>query len=195
MSLVDEIVNIEWNEIKKIIKTEEKEKTFMIMRKSQFELWPEELLYSYLDDLKRAEQNGWNLITEKYARILEYTDFVQYQYIEHMIPKVPKETEDIIDMIIVIQSLWMQQFEKQYPRLAEAAKSIEVYENEANDVSYEAMLKCELMTYSANTIMLYANMIISYKKRNVNYIRKMMEITCKYYNYTIIDEAERNLTN
>lgn len=193
--LINKIVEIEWNEILKIIPTNEKEDTFKIMRKSQFELWSEELLKNYLQDLLAAEDRGWNLITEKYARILKYTDMVSYQKIEHMIPQVPEETEEIIDMVVALQDEWMKLFEKHYPRLANAAKSIDVYENEENKATYKQVLKSELMTYSANTIYLYTTMIINFKKTNQNYIQKMMEITCKYYNYVMIDEAERNLAN
>ena len=41
--------------------------TFKIMRKSQAATWSDELLASYLEDLKTATREGRNIMTEKYA--------------------------------------------------------------------------------------------------------------------------------
>ncbi len=45
---------------------------FRTMRASQFLVWPDFILRSYLDDLKQAEAVGRNLVFEKYAWMMMY---------------------------------------------------------------------------------------------------------------------------
>lgn len=44
--------------------------TFEIMRKSQWETCNKAVLESYLTDLIKAESAGYNILTEKYARMM-----------------------------------------------------------------------------------------------------------------------------
>ena len=60
--------------------------TFSIMRRSQYETWPAELLESYLNDLLAAKAEGRNLITEKYGRMMESTAPAEYAKIRDALP-------------------------------------------------------------------------------------------------------------
>lgn len=57
--------------------------TFKIMRKSQAATWSDELLASYLEDLKTATREGRNIMTEKYARMMESTFPEEYRSWRH----------------------------------------------------------------------------------------------------------------
>ena len=57
-------------------------KTFYAMRRCQFAAWNEEMRESYLEDLTCAEEDGFNLITEKYARMMKYTAPEEYAEME-----------------------------------------------------------------------------------------------------------------
>lgn len=48
--------------------------TFFAMRYSQFIVLKEDTLESYKADLLRAKNDGRNLLTKKYAHMMEYTD-------------------------------------------------------------------------------------------------------------------------
>ncbi len=195
MSIIDQIVLLEWDFFEKIKKdaTERDEKTFDIMRRSQFETWPEELLESYLNDIFIAKKHDWNLMMEKYARLMEYTHPDRYEEIKHILPAVENETREIISMIALIQDQWMKDFEKEYPRLAKHSRDIQAYEDSDRDLPYKTCIEAELMTYSPQTISLYGNMIVDYRKRKINLVRRTMEHAIKHYGFSVIDEAERKL--
>ena len=42
-------------------------------RLAQFLTWDDAMRESYYEDLTEAESVGWNLLTEKYARMMRYT--------------------------------------------------------------------------------------------------------------------------
>ena len=74
--------------------------TFSIMRRSQYMTWNEELLTSYRNDLAEADSNGWNLITEKYARMMESTSPEQYRELKKNLPVRSPERIAIQEEII-----------------------------------------------------------------------------------------------
>ena len=67
------IVECEWKQFDKVqdvggrATCQDDWETFQIMRTSQFRGWPEDLLQSYLMDLKDADIVGHNLFAEKYG--------------------------------------------------------------------------------------------------------------------------------
>lgn len=77
--LIDAIVQIEWPMFAGVNNEGGKAAcqmdlaTFRIMRISQYSAWGEELLESCLADLRAAQNQGRNLMTEKYARMMKTT--------------------------------------------------------------------------------------------------------------------------
>lgn len=90
--LVGKIVNAEWKMFAEVpniggkASCQEDYKTFEINRSSQSLSWSEATLESYLADLTRAGKHGRNLLTEKYARMMQSTSPVEYDAIKHLIP-------------------------------------------------------------------------------------------------------------
>ena len=68
MSNIREIVEEEWRQFQKVnnqggrASCQDDWKTFYIRRKSQFLVWPQEILDSYYDDLCKAREEGRNLL-------------------------------------------------------------------------------------------------------------------------------------
>jgi len=85
MDIIEKIVELEWKQFDKVkneggrASCQDDYKTFSIMRKSQYLTWPDELLESFYNDLLVAENKGWNLIMEKYARMMESTMPEKYE--------------------------------------------------------------------------------------------------------------------
>jgi hypothetical protein len=91
-NLIASIVQAEWEMFQVVPNVggpagcQQDPKTFEIMRSSQAVSWSETALESYLDDLVTAQRSGRNLLTEKYARMMESTAPAEYAAIEHLLP-------------------------------------------------------------------------------------------------------------
>ena len=82
--LMSEIIKLEWDMFSHVSNVggpacQMRPDTFKIMRKSQAATWSDELLASYLEDLKTATREGRNIMTEKYARMMESTFPEEYR--------------------------------------------------------------------------------------------------------------------
>ena len=167
--------------------------TFRIMRKSQYLTWSKEMLQSYYDDLVTAGSRGWNLIMEKYARMMESTTPEKYEELKKDLPVLSEERIAIQEEIIKIQVGWMEEFASKYPKMAGNARSIHTSEDTPFNTSYETYLRGELGTYSENTFILYGRFIAGMSKENRNLAYEIMANTAKLYGYATVEEAESKL--
>ena len=163
------------------------------MRKSQYLAWTEDLLHSFYQDLVDAEQKGWNLIMEKYARMMRTTNPEKYLLLEKDLPVIAEERNAIQEEIIKIQVAWMEEFAEQFPKMAGNARSIRTNEDTAFNTSYETYLRGEISTYSESTFVLYSRFIVSLLKQNRNLAKEIMENTAKLYGYDSLKAAERRM--
>lgn len=199
MDLVEKIVALEWQQFDKVkneggrADCQDNWGTFSIMRKSQYLAWTEELLESYYRDLQEAEMKGWNLIMEKYARMMESTAPEKYGELEQELPRRSSERLAIQEEIIKIQVGWMEAFAEQYPKMAGNARSIHTSEDSAYNTSYETYLRGEIGTYSEETFVLYGRFVIGLAKEGRNLAYEIMENTAKLYGYESVEDAESQL--
>lgn len=199
MDLVEEVVKLEWEQFDKVkneggrADCQDDWNTFSVMRKSQYLEWEESLLVSYRNDLLTAKQNGWNLIMEKYARMMKSTTPEKYKELEQELPVLKDERIAIQEEIIKIQVQWMEEFARKYPKMAGNARSIHTAEDTPFNTSYETYLRGEMGTYSEETFMLYGRFIISLLQREENLAYNIMNNTAKLYGYESVEDAETRL--
>lgn len=197
--LVDKIVALEWQQFDKVkneggrADCQDNWNTFSIMRKSQYLAWNEELLFSFYTDLKEADKKGWNLITEKYARMMESTTPDKYEELKESLPERSDERIAIQEEIIKIQVEWMEDFAEQYPKMAGNARSIHTYEDTPYNTSYETYLRGELGTYSEETLVLYGRFVVAMKQAGKNLAYEIMSNTATLYGYKSVEDAESRL--
>lgn len=165
--------------------------TFSIMRKSQYLTWNETMLMQYLFDFRREYAKGHNLIEEKYGRMMESTAPERYAQIEGYFPELTEEKKAIIQQICSMQVSWMEEFAREYPALADNARSIHSYEDNPFDTSYETYLRGELGTYSDKMLELYGRYIVEYARSGKNPAQDIMGNSVRMYGYGSIEEAER----
>ena len=197
--VIDKIVELEWKQFDKVeneggrASCQNDFKTFSIMRKSQYLTWKDELLRSYYNDLVLAEQNGWNLITEKYARMMKSTAPEKYAELEKELPVRSEERTVITEEIVKIQVAWMEEFSDRFPKMAENARSIHTYEDDAFNTSYETYLRGELGTYGEETFVLYGRFVAEILQEGRNLAYETMNNTAKLYGYESVEEAEKRI--
>jgi len=199
MDLVEKIVQLEWEQFDKVQNEggragcQDDYTTFSIMRKSQYLTWPEELLDSFYNDLLDANAKGWNLIMEKYARMMKSTTPEKYEELEKELPVLSEERLAIQEEIIKIQVGWMEEFASEYPKMAGNARVIHTSEDTPYNTSYETYLRGELGTYSETTFVLYGRFITRLLKEERNLAYEIMERTAKLYGYDSLEQAEKAL--
>lgn len=198
-ALVSELVSLEWEAFDKVkneggrADCQDDWNTFSIMRKSQYYTWTEEMLKSYISDFHRANDRGWNLITEKYGRMMESTAPYKFFEMKESFPEIPEMKKEIIEEIVKIQVGWMEEFAKKYPKAASNARSIHTAEDTSYNTSYETYLRGELSTYSDETLDLYGRFIAQLCRENKNLAKMIMANTAFLYGYASLDELEEKL--
>lgn len=165
--------------------------TFMVMRKSQFAGWNEAMLESYLQDLLTAAREGRNLLTEKYARMMEKTSPLEYAALRHLLPPVSAEKERLAGQIHRIAMDWTEEFQKAYPRLSAGGRTLEEDNTSApGGTSFSTYLWGELLTYSEQTLTAYLAWQKELLDRGDSMNRLVMEATVRAYGYASLAEAE-----
>lgn len=197
--LVEAIVKLEWKAFDKVkneggrADCQNDWNTFSVMRKSQYLTWPFTLLQSFYMDFVEANERGWNLITEKYGRMMESTAPEEYEAIKEQLPFCSEQKKAIVNQIVLLQVEWMEEFARQYPQMAANARSIHTYEDTPYNTSYETYLRGELFTYSDRTLGLYGQWIVEQERAGENLAKKIMEQTALLYGYTSLEAAEQAL--
>lgn len=167
--------------------------TFSIMRKSQYLTWNRTMLLQYYYDFQREYRRGHNLITEKYGRMMESTSPAEYEQIKSHFPVLTPEKKSIIEEIVKLQVGWMDEFAKQYPHLADNARSVHSEEDHLFNTSYETYLRGEISTYSDKMLELYGRYVVDYARQGKNPAYDIMTNNVHLYGYEDLDAAERFL--
>lgn len=198
-ALVNELVMLEWKAFDKVeneggrADCQDDWNTFSLMRKSQYHTWTVEMLKSYIHDFNRANERGWNLITEKYGRMMESTTPGRYALIKDALPEISEVKKEIIESIVAIQVQWMEEFAEKYPKAAGNARSIHTSEDTPFNTSYETYLRGEISTYSDETLDLYGRFIARLSIEGKNLAEMTMNNTALFYGYESLDELEQKL--
>ncbi len=198
--LIESIVAHEWKQFDAVkneggrADCQDNWNTFSVMRKSQYMTWEQELLVSYLTDLLAAEARGWNMITEKYGRMMKSTAPEEYERMKASFPERTEEHEKIAEAIIEIQVEWMEEFAAKYPLMAGNARRIHTSEDLPYETSYETYLRGELGTYSDDTLYLYGRFVVGLKRQGKNLAYMTMDNTAKLYGYRDVKDAEEKLS-
>ncbi len=196
MDMIDKVIAEEWSQFDKVeneggrADCQDDFETFRIMRKSQYMTWSKEMLESFYADLIAAKNSGWNLIMEKYARMMQSTNPLGYARLEKELPVINEDRIKIQEEIIKIQVGWMEDFAKLYPKLSGNMRTIRTSSDTSFNTSYETYLRGELCTYSEKTMLLYASFIIGLLKAGRNLAIEIMRNTAKLYGFESLKEAE-----
>jgi hypothetical protein len=153
--------------------------SFKLHRRAQFSVWSVDTLESYLEDLRRAEGSGKNLMRQKYARM------------QGLIPQA--HATPLIDAIVRIKTGWQEEMFQKYPALMRGARPLTDAEEDAAMTSFETYARGELETYSDRTLeLLHADMVAKLARR-INVSEEVYEFLAQESGYASLQEAERRL--
>ena len=118
---------------------------------------------------------------------------LEYEMMQDQFPYLSEEKNEIIETIISFQVKWMEEFAREYPYLANNARSIHTSEDTLFNTSYETYLRGEVSTYSDKMLELYGHYIITNAKENRNIATWIMTENVHLYGYENLEEAEKGL--
>jgi len=195
--LVRKIVEAEWEMFSAVnsgsgqrASCQEDPTTFTIMRSSQAAAWPEELQESYYRDLLAAKETGRNLLTEKYARMMESTDPPAFERLRSRLPAVEEETLEQIEEIVRVHLKWKVETFRRYPRLTAHGRSFYTRDDTRYNTSFETYLRGELRTYSPATVRRYYDMVRRMDAAGENLEQEYLLQTVRRYGYDSLEQAE-----
>ncbi len=193
---IESIVEEEWRQFQQVqneggrASCQDDRSTFVLMRTSQFTPWNEEVLASYQQDLNRAGEEGWNLLTEKYARMMEHTAPQQYARLADRLPKRGPERLQLQELLISIMMRWTREVEQRCPHLMGRGRNLSSAQDGPWNVSSETYLRGELGTYSDETLGLYAQMVLELLAQGKNLVEQNMTCMARGYGYRSLEDAE-----
>ena len=198
-ALIAEVVRHEWQQFDRVnnqggrADCQDDWKTFEIMRTAQYRQWDTPVLESYLKDLKAAEEAGWNLVTEKYARMMQHTDPAGYAALKDRLPARSAERLAAQEEVIAVHVAWNEAMAAAYPRYSGGGRPLHTAEDTPYETSSETYLRGELSTYSDATFALYRDMVLRKKAAGENLVEQIAGEQVKQYGYGSLEEVERRL--
>lgn len=199
-AMIAKIIEIEWDMFQHVqniggrASCQDDRETFEIMRLSQYENWTDAMLRLYLEHLLRSQQDGRNLIAEKYGRMMEFTE-PQY-YKEEIEPKIPALSETarrLIEEIVQILIPWEIDFCRTYPKLGRAGRPILSTGDASGFTSMETYARGELATYPEQLLQEYFDYLQELREDGKSISVLDREIMTKLYGYATIQDAENSL--
>lgn len=198
MDLINEIIKIEWSFFQETNNTggrascQNNFAEFYLMRSAQWEIYPDEILESILNDLNNAYLNGRNLVVEKYARMMKYTHIDEYLALESRLPFISEQHMLIVNKIVNSYLAWHEKFRLSYPKLSKKSRSmlIDSTDGTANASVY---LESELLTYSLQTLMFVVSYIDECNINDINLVIENIKNIVRKKGYNSLDDAENSL--
>lgn len=182
-ALLTEILSLEWDMFVRVKSThpaacQSAPDNFRAIRGSVFEMWTQEMLAAYLQQLQEAKTNGRNLLTEKYARM------------DNLIP--PLIDNPLIDDIVEICERWQREVRQGYPAVYQ--RCCRGTDSTGNGSNFSIYLRGELETYGNHTVDLYYQNVknADAEKRNLT-LEALQRLVCKS-GYPDLDVAETYLS-
>ena len=195
-NLMENVIELEWEMFSTVrnagrrAECQTNKPTFSAMRASQLSDWPEALLSSYRDDLAEAKRSERNLMTEKYAWMMESTFPEEFKRMVHLLPKVEPEAMRQIDAIVAIHVAWKIAVSEKYPKIGQKGRPVCSFEDTPSDTSFETYLRGELKTYSPRTVSELHKHTLDLKARGQNGVERELLRQVHWYGYQTLEEAE-----
>ncbi|MDF3001836.1 MAG: hypothetical protein K0Q48_1955 [Bacillota bacterium] len=198
--IIERLLRVEWDMFQRVGSADGKAQcqedwhTFHIMRYSYYNAWSNSMILSYVRDLEEAMNAERNLITEKYAYMMEYTDPEYFNTkLQPYLPAIDEETRRLIDEIAAYLVDCDKEFAARYPKIGKKGRPIEAAKDNAAATSAETYTKGELRTYSKYTLRHFADYIRGCKESGTNFAFLVKDKMVIMYGYASLDDAEAKM--
>lgn len=196
METCKEIVRMEWEFFQSVrneggrADCQDNRWEFALDRLAQLLTWNRELRESYRDDLLAARGAGRNPMEEKYGYMMEHTAPERYASIRAQLPTVPFQKKALAEQIVSRLVIQQERFVRQYPNLAQGARTITNTGGGGKTTSFETYLRGELYTYSERTLQLFRERVLALEREGRSMPEVHMENIAKMCGFASVDELE-----
>lgn len=194
--LIFDVTQTEWDMFQHVYNTggrascQDDPDTFFKMRMSQWMVYSDEVLHSYLEDCRKACEEGRNLLFEKYGRMMESTFPEEYEGIREHLPDVADKSE-IVEKIVRINLEWDAAMLREYPNLRNRGRVLTTAEDGIMaGSSMESYLRCELLSYSMHTLELIWQETLAAYEKGESLLKQTIANETLFYGYSSLEEAE-----
>lgn len=193
--LMSRIISMEWQMFRSVKNTggpascQKDYLTFMLMRLSQFKTWDLTSLASYFTDLTTAKNAHENLLTYKYAYMMQMTFPDEYAKLAPLLPSISLEKKLLVRKILHLQLAWLEAAVEENPSLRTKLRSIRQAEAPVGATSFEAYAKGELMSYSCATLKALLRHMENLAAQGQNQIAAMLTTSAQLYGYATLAEV------
>ena len=146
-----------------------------------------------LDDLKAAEACGRNLMTEKYARMMEDTYPEEYASLAATLPPISAKAKEMINEILKIHQGWQKELQEKYPCILSHMRPTNENSPANGMTPLETYLRGELQTYSEKTLGIYLAKTLAKAANNQNEAAENLLNQMRQYGFSSLEECENKL--
>ncbi|MBR2950786.1 MAG: DUF4125 family protein [Lachnospiraceae bacterium] len=165
--------------------------TFFKMRMSQWMVYPDEILESYFKDCQEAVEKGWNLIFEKYARMMENVYQEEYERLLPWIPQVSDKKKEMVEEMVQMHLEWDRWMLENYPNIRKNGRVMTTdQDSQLEGSSSESYLRAEALTYSERTVALLHAFCKDAWEKGENLLKQIIENETRFYGYESLEAAE-----
>jgi hypothetical protein len=196
---IDTIIETEWEMFDKVqnisgrTDCQDNRETFELMRRSQFETWDDKLLASYLADLHDVKKEGRNIMTEKYAYMMEYTVPGEFAAMKDLLPRLSEEKKALVRRIADRNLKCYDELTRIFPAITGRGRPEYSSQETNGHTSIESYMLGELSTYSCRTLKIYEQYQKTLFLTRENIPRLTLEKTMKKYGFSSLEEAEQQI--
>ncbi len=179
--LIEQIIAMEWEMFQNTQNVggrawcQDDYKQFDGNRRAQFVNWDEKTLQLYLQDLKEANEAGRNLVTLKYAYMMETTSPAEYLLLKARLPEISEEKRKLVDQMAEMTASWCEEFAFQYPDVARCGRPPRTEADAPGITSAQTYCRGELFTYGLETLKSLYAVYEQYEKEGLNLFEKTVD--------------------